>query len=184
MFPRFMRAKIHSRESEALMRKAVLSVLLLATLPVLGAPAPFSKPERSQRSGDLAQLQGEWEAVEMSAEKGGMERLRQGFMKVGCTGTRWRIRWDMDPRVDEWEMELTIDPRQRPKHITLRLVWVQKGGEQRVHAKTGIGSYTEFGVYHLEGDRLTICAGFERPKRLGPSQGRDEALVVYKRTKR
>ncbi len=116
---------------------------------------------------DKDKLQGTWKVV--SLEQGGKklpeEQLKQISLRLVFAGDRVTFKV---PGQDQ-EGSYKIDSAQKPKHLDILLN--NEKGE---------------GVYLLDGDTLTICAGKPgdpRPKEFVSKQGTEIGIMVLKREK-
>jgi uncharacterized protein (TIGR03067 family) len=149
------------------MRRVVVVMLLLGTLPVSGAPAPFPRAER-QRQSDLDQLQGEW-----ALTGNGKARLRDGERYVIRIARDELLAWEGDdPKLERWGFKLNAFAT--PKRIDLMQLLDENNQEgEKVHA-----------IYRLHADTLTMCVnkrGKDRPTEFDPDK---QEVLVFTRLKR
>jgi uncharacterized protein (TIGR03067 family) len=145
-----------------------LTLLLLASLSLAFAPAPFGKADTSKA--DLKRLQGTWQLV---AVTNGKNLARIGDIRIVIAGNDVTVQIDGNV-FGKWSF--TLDAGKRPKAIDLtETVWETKRDEGK-------------GIYSLDGDTLRICWGkssreADRPKDLKRNRP-SQCLEVYKRVKR
>jgi uncharacterized protein (TIGR03067 family) len=134
------------------MRRAILFVLVIAALPVSGAPAPWPKSRPDRRS-DLEQLQGEWELdhIRNPNRDGRTHKCEPGDVRLTISGRRYFIKGRFG-KGDEGL--LTIDSTSRPKRIDFGWGDVPRNASREVMDAT-----TAYCIYQIEGDVLTIRYG-------------------------
>jgi len=138
------------------MRRIVPCVLVLvASVPVGGAPAPLPKPERPDRRPDLERLQGKWELVRAVDHGGRVRALEPGAFVLVITGQRGRLECD-GKEVEKEAFWITIDPSSTPKKMDL----APHSDQVPAEVKEAI---TARCIYRIQGNTLTIRMGFERP---------------------
>jgi uncharacterized protein (TIGR03067 family) len=150
-------------------RHVLLSVLLLATPPVLAAPAPFAKPDRRS---EMEKFRGEWEVVssvtQVLIEEGrGASAVRylrkRGGYNVVITGDR--LQWLADGKVVS-ESAVRLDRGT----IDLTCVPTRETGR---------------GVYKLTGDTLVVCVARgghdQRPASLEPERDGETRYVLRRK---
>jgi uncharacterized protein (TIGR03067 family) len=108
-------------------------------------------------------LQGEWQVVgiERPGSPGNPDELVRA--RIVFDGDRVRI---MDGERKVWEGEFRLGPTEEPKAIDFTGTTDPNQGEKA------------FGIYRVEGDALTICAGKERPTEFS---GREAILIELAR---
>lgn len=143
----------------------IVSQMLLVGGLLLGAPA--SKEVKAE----LVKLQGTWKAV--GGEKQGKkadEAIKKGDMKLVIKNDKWTItgieegQTQKSEKTGTLELDLSTDPKS--------MDMVFEGGGQFM------------AIYELDGDKLTICFGMERPKDFETDAESFERLIVYERQKK
>jgi len=152
------------------MRGIVVAVMLVVSLSVSAAPAPWMK--RSKPVSET--LEGEWVLVQSEANAEGIT------MTMLIKGDRMTLRMKSGTESFESEMRYTLDPTKSPKQIDLHLLeersngMVQRRKEERA-----------YGIYQLEGDRLTLNVKEKidkRPTSFNEKSSGDQ--ITLRRTKR
>jgi uncharacterized protein (TIGR03067 family) len=155
------------------MRSLVLTVLLLATLSVSGAPAPL--PKRTQPTSET--LQGEWVVVTVGKES--FPAQDGTTMTMTIAGNRMTLRIDSRTERNEADIHFTIDPTRSPKQIDLRIT------EERCNGVVKSRDEPAVGIYRLVGDTLTMYVKDKgtgkRPTEFDPTS---EYQITLKRAKR
>jgi uncharacterized protein (TIGR03067 family) len=140
---------------------------------VLMAPLVLAADADDQVRKELKALQGKWKPV--AVEAGG-----KSFPKDGAPAFTFIIGADgksksVTPK-GEYQATITVNPKKRPKTIdNLHETGAQKGIRQ-------------YGIYKLEGDRLTVCmtrpgaAEGDRPKDFS-TKGTANVVFVFERAK-
>lgn len=145
----------------------IISVLIVLAAPLLAAG------DEDDVKKELKALQGKWKAVALEA--GGMplpkETVPDFMFTIGAdgksTGTMAK---------SEYSATITVDPKKSPKTMdNAHESGAQKGKKQ-------------YGVYKLEGDKLTVCitapgaAESDRPKSFDTKDTRN-VVFVFERVK-
>jgi RNA polymerase sigma-70 factor (ECF subfamily) len=143
-----------------------LLVPLLAVLLMAFAPAPLPKANRGGPNADLKALQGSWETVSLNLTGAKVDRT-PGIDVTVFAGRH--VSCVVSGKIaTEWT--LLLDPAATPKVLDLRN---KRGQVLR-------------GIYHLEGDTLTLCYRNEldgaRPADFRPGKG--VGLEVLRRARR
>ncbi len=129
-----------------------------------GGAAIFLVLKKHKKDKDA--IQGTWAVVSVEAEG---KPLATGTKQVWVI-TAEKITWKEGDKVkDAVTMKYHLDAEKKPKTIDLD------------HPAKEVGALQ--GIYQLEGDRLKICFGKERPKEFATKGGTDHRLVVFKRQK-
>jgi uncharacterized protein (TIGR03067 family) len=165
------------------MNRAPLFVAILLGAGFLGADGPPSDAVKEE----LKKLEGTWKPV--SGERGGEQAPEEVFKdgKLVIEGGKWVEHLAKD-RVAE--RRFTIDPTKDPKTIDLieQLdAFSKKDGVTKQEKK----QVTTYGIYRLEGDKLTVCVlpssindeSKDRPTIFRTKKGLPWAIVIFERVK-
>lgn len=77
-----------------------------------------------------------------------------------------------DPKSAKWQGTYSVDPKQDPPHLTMKMPL--KVGDRVVEVEIKC-------IYRLKGDTLEICAGTRRPTEFTAKKGSDQSLWVCTR---
>jgi uncharacterized protein (TIGR03067 family) len=128
---------------------------------------------------ELAQMQGVWcrgQALEFShsdGQQGESRPLDELVKSHRIQGNKW-IPYDFEGKITKVEKTITLDISSNPKKI--QLTTTRKGGDGQPDVKI-----TEYGIYQLNGDGLTVHWGLEDPKggtKPAPKQFLQEYKVI------
>jgi uncharacterized protein (TIGR03067 family) len=128
---------------------------------------------------ELAQMQGVWcrgQALEFSHSNGHQDESRpldELVKSHRIQANKW-IPYDFKGKITKIEKTITLDISSNPKKI--QLTTTRKGGEGQPDVKV-----TEYGIYQLNGDGLTVHWGLEDPKggtKPAPKQFLQEYKVI------
>jgi len=150
-----------------------LTALLCAT--------PIGRPDEKDMAveKELAKMQGVWchgLALEFSHCNGGqgesrpLDKLEKSHR---IQGNKW-IMYDFQGKITKVEKTITLDINSKPKKIQLTTVRKGQDGKPDV-------TLTEYGIYQLNGDGLTVHYGLEDPKggtKPAPKQFLQENKVI------
>jgi uncharacterized protein (TIGR03067 family) len=121
---------------------------LVAVLSLAFAPAPFPKPDPTQK--DLKELQGEWRVVSSVMDGGKAKADEIKAMKAVIKGNRYTVYRGAEVAI---EHTFSIDSTKKPKTIDFTVSSRMTQGCKR------------FAIYEVNSDNLKICisTGVWRP---------------------
>lgn len=147
--------------------RQIICVLMVAITPLLAAGADDAVQK------ELKALQGKWKAVAMEA--GGAPLPKDAVpdfsFVAGADGKATAKTPDM-----EFHFTMSVDPKKNPKTMDVS----HDSGDQK--------GKRQYGVYKLEGDKLTVCmtpaggAEIDRPKDFNTKDGAN-VVFVFERVK-
>ena len=151
------------------MRRHALLALALGLL--LAADAPTQDATKKDRD----KLQGTWRVV--SVDDGDKKAPADFWKRFSYTfqGDTVRFLGDNTTPGADLTFTYTLDAAKKPKAIDLKII---KSGDKKDIGKT------QLGIYRLDGDSLTICAGDRRPTEFAANAKLHTAVVVLKREKK
>jgi uncharacterized protein (TIGR03067 family) len=123
---------------------------------LIGAAAMARADDKeSAADKELKKLQGVWGTIlDNYAHNDGFEAIAQPITELSkhrIQGNKW-IYLDAKGKPSGTEMTITLDPSTNPKQI--RLTYTQKGQDGQPDKQ-----FTQYGIYKLEGDGLTVHWG-------------------------
>jgi uncharacterized protein (TIGR03067 family) len=157
------------RFAGVLMRIRILAIGMTALLFPSSHGTADEKEKAAQK--ELARMQGIWcrgLALEFGHRNGGQEESRpldELVKSHRIQGNKW-ISYDFKGKITNVEKTITLDVSSNPKKIQLTTTRKGRDGKPDV-------TFTEYGIYQLNGDSLKVHYGLEDPKggtKPGPKQ--------------
>jgi uncharacterized protein (TIGR03067 family) len=156
-------------------RLVAIALALLLFCSFHGRPGDQEKAVEKE----LAQMQGVWcrgQALEFfhsNGHQGESRPLDELVKSHRIQGNKW-IMYDFEGKITKVEKTITLDMSSNPKKI--QLTTTRKGGDGQPDVR-----FTEYGIYQLNGDGLTVHWGLEDPKggtKPAPKQFLQEYKVI------
>jgi uncharacterized protein (TIGR03067 family) len=136
------------------------------------------KPQEAKEDAiEIKMFEGTWIGVSVESEQ---EKAEYKGLKCIIAGDKVTVQVPVEGRLEKGLLRMKIDPTRKPKAIDL---WVVQPGQTDEEAAKQNGA---LGIYDLECDTLTVCAGpFEkgRPTEFSAKDGTDRVVYVLKREK-
>jgi uncharacterized protein (TIGR03067 family) len=138
--------------------------ILALGLTVLLFPSSNGRADQKEKAveKELSQMQGIWchgLALEFAHRNGAQEETRpldELVKSHRIQGNKW-IMYDFKGNITNVEKTITLDLSSNPKQI--RLTTTKKGRDGKPDV-----TFTEYGIYQLNGDSLKVHYGLEDPK--------------------
>jgi uncharacterized protein (TIGR03067 family) len=130
-----------------------------------------SWPKLAHHVEELRSLEGEWEFESLQVDGGDVAPQMLSGSRLLIDGDRFR----MESPMANYDGEFGIDVDEAPQHIDIEFVEGPEAGNW------------SYGIFRLEGDRLTICLGLtgaSRPADFTTSSGSGHALETLRRVTR
>ena len=145
--------------------------LLLPMLPGTEPAVEVEGANPALLAAEMKQFQGKWTLVSHEANEHKKAFVASAW-KLTVTDNQWKMTIGTDKN-----STFKIDPAQSPKHIDRTF----RHGDRPTARKT-----TWPGIYHLEGDRLTICHSTEsdeRPTEFATKVNNGVKVLIWERVK-
>src|SRR5262245_58276907 len=162
------------------MRRIAILSLLAVALAGHGAPAPLAKHESRLGRSDLARLQGEWEVIEIADRKKRTKLSEEGgsfTFVIASNRVTIRLR-SKDINREEYEADLTLDPKSTPKKVSWQFISVRTGDKIKLFEREIVVP----GIYRLARDELMICVDDDKegtgPTSFEISENSTNVLIV------
>jgi uncharacterized protein (TIGR03067 family) len=133
--------------------------------------APLGSGAGGKKKGDLELAQGTWVVVSVETEGKPMSKRDREYLEgleLVVTGEKVLVKKE-GAKEKFPAMTLKVNPKTRPKSVDITLTY--EGEKPR----------TVKGIYSLEGDRLKLCIGEERPTDFTTKENSKRVLGVFKR---
>ncbi len=145
-----------------------ICVLMMLASPLLGAPAGDDKVQKEYQA-----LEGKWKTVggEMAGKPFAKDAFPPFSFTMGADGKSVGV---FGP--EEFRFTMTIDPTSKPKTNEI----VHETGTEK--------GKTQYGIYKLDGDKLTVCVtpagkkAVDRPKEFSTTNS-GNVIFVFERVK-